>query len=202
MIDLAAVRYTGPAVDDAALLASLPSELRSFLNGVNGCVLFGGGLHVRGVCRAPNWHSLHQVWRGDDALYRRYPELSPADVPFAQDAVGDQFLLREGIVWRLAAETGAIDSTTVGFTAFMETVRRDPVEALSLWPLLQLDREGKALAPGELLSVYPPYCTAEAAQGVSVRPMPALERLKWLADFAAQIRRVPDGAPLEVHVTE
>ena len=202
MIDLAAVRYIGPPVDDLSLLGALPSELRAFYGGVNGCVLFGGGLHLRGVCRTPTWHSLAYVWRGAHALHTRYPHVTADDVPFGQDAVGDQFLLRDGIVWRLAAETGDVDSTELSFTAFMEAARADPVEFLSLWPLLQLDQEGKALQPGQLLSVYPPYCTTEAAKGVSLRAIPALERLEWLADFAAQIRAVPDGRSVNIRIAE
>lgn len=202
MIDLAAVTYTGPAIDDAALLAALPGELRSFYERVNGCILFAGGLHLRGICQAPPWHSLQHAWLGARALHTRYPILTADDIPFGEDAVGDQFVLRAGLVWRLAAETGELEPTEVGFAAFMEAARTDPVEFLSLWPLLQLDREGKALEPGQLLSVYPPYCTAESAKGVNLQPIPALERQAWLADFAAQVRAVPDGRAINLRITE
>ena len=80
----------GPPVDDAELLDALPRELRSFLERVNGFVAFDGGLHVRGACESPSWHSLRRRWQGEFALHERYPLLTDTDIPFAEDAVGDQ----------------------------------------------------------------------------------------------------------------
>ena len=71
---------------------------------------FDGGLHVHGACLDPGWHSLRHVLEGPEALYRLYSVLAPTDIPFAQDALGDQFILRQGIVHRLAAETGDLEA--------------------------------------------------------------------------------------------
>ena len=102
-MELRNVTCRGPAITDHDLLAKLPSDLRGLLEQINGFVQFGGGLHVRGACHDPAWHSLRHAWVGDAAFHRAYPAVRETDVPFAQDCVGDQFLLRDGAVVRLLA---------------------------------------------------------------------------------------------------
>ena len=57
--------YVGPPIDDPEMLERLPSEYRSLLAQANGYVAFHGGLHVRGACLIPEWHSLRAAsgWR-------------------------------------------------------------------------------------------------------------------------------------------
>lgn len=186
-MDLPGTLFAGPAVDDDKLLARLPASLQSVLSARNGFIAYGGGLHVRGACRAPAWHSLREVWLGQDALHRLYPALSSDDVPFAEDAVGDQWLLRDRTVIRLAAETGEVESLQLDLNTFLSHVKEDPVEMLGLHPLMKFMNDGSVLEPGQLLSVYPPFCTEEAAGGVTLSAVPTLERRQFLAELAQQM---------------
>src|SRR5581483_2945881 len=106
MVGLDTACFVGAQPDDNTVLARLPRDYTDFLQSINGCVVFGGGLHIRGASANPNWHSLRQVWIGEDRLSRLYPGVNADDVPFAQDCFGDQFLLRSGSVMRLHGETG------------------------------------------------------------------------------------------------
>ncbi|HXN50174.1 MAG TPA: SMI1/KNR4 family protein [Bryobacteraceae bacterium] len=200
MIDLSTATFVGSAATDCEILQMLPTDYKEFLLDVDGCVLFGGGLHIRGACESPDWHSLRQVWIGADALSSLYPSVEPIDIPFAQEACGDQFLLRSGLVTRLNAETGEITALSLTWRDFFDAATAHPIEFLSLQPLVQYSNEGGTMEPGQLLSVYPPYCSAESANGVSLRAISALERIRFLAYFAAQIRGVPDGAKLRMRV--
>jgi hypothetical protein len=199
-MELRDVTYQGPALDGATLLARLPKVYRQLLEQVNGFVKLHGGLHIRGVCTAPEWHSLSTVWEGRLVLSQHYPIVEPSDVPFGQDVVGDQFLLRGDRIYRLSAETGDLVSLGCGLMTFLEQAQRDPVGYLKLQPMLRFFNEGGRLEPGELLSVYPPFCTKESAQGVSLRAVPALERLSFLADFARQIMSLPEGSAIKIKV--
>lgn len=190
-MELAHVTYAGPPVDDEESLAALPPALRSLLSQINGFIQYDGGLHVRGACLAPEWHSLRDAWRGDDAFHRLYPDVHPTDIPIAEDCVGDQLLIRDGLVWRLWCETGELECLDASFFELLERAEQDPVEVLSMQPLLLHLEEAEPLLPGQLLSVYPPFCTRESRRGVSTRALSALERRRWLADFAAQLRGVP-----------
>lgn len=186
-MEFTGVTYVGPQADDAEVLEKLPSDLRRFLEQTNGLVAYDGGLHIRGASTEPVWHSLRHVWFGPQAFHARYPAVQADDVPFAQDAVGDQWLLRGTQVVRLEAETGDLEALDQTFSEFLQAVDAAPVDVLGLHPLLQFQSEGGAVAPGQLLNVYPPFCTKESADGVSLAAIPATERLDFLAELARQL---------------
>jgi len=181
------VTFVGSTVDDRETFDRLPPELQQFLEQANGLVAYYGGLHIRGACVEPTWNSLRVVWNGPDAFHVRYDAVDEADVPFAQDGVGDQWLLRNGKVVRLLAETGDLEETGLSFGEFLTAVEQTPIDTLGLQPLMQFQSDGGRLEPGQLLNVYPPFCTAEAAAGVSLGAVPVVERLAFLADLAAQL---------------
>jgi hypothetical protein len=196
------VTFVGPPMDDADILARLPPDFAGLLQQLNGFVQFHGGLHVRGACREPDWHSLRDAWVEENALHRLYPEVRPEDVPFGEDCMGDQFLLREGLVWRLAAETGEMESLGTSFGDFLHSAQADPVEHLSMQPLLQFQQEGGTLEPGQLLASFPPFCFNQAAEGVRLSAVQAGERRRFLADLAAKLRDLPEGGSLDFTILE
>jgi hypothetical protein len=185
--------YIGPPIDDREILDALPAELRHLLELTNGYVAYYGGLHVRGACHAPEWHSLRAAWFGENALHALFPAIKPADIPFAEDAFGDQYVLRSGAVCRLSAESGELEPLGLDLMAFDSEVRADPIGFLALAPLEAFRARGGALNPGQLLNVYPPFIAKESSSGVSYRAISALEQRRWLADLARQLRNVPDG---------
>lgn len=194
------ITFTGPQVDEERI-AGLPAPYRTLLARTNGFVAFRGGLHVRGVCDAPDWHSLAQVQSGEYALHRLFTAVCPTDVPFAQDCLGDQFLLRDGVVHRLSGESGELTSLEIDFDEFFAQAERSPVEFLMLHPLLQFENEGGQLRPEQSLMAYPPFIAAESGQDVSLSAVPKLERIAFLADIARQIAGLPDGAKIVIEFT-
>lgn len=190
--------YPGPPIDDEDIIARLPESLASMLAAQNGWIAYSGGLHVRGACLAPEWHSLRAAWEGEYALYRLFPAVSQHDIPLAEDCFGDQFLIRDGTVLRLFGETGELEELGLSWPAFLSRVEEQPVEFLDLQPLTRFSAEGGILLPGELLSAYPPFVATEG--GASLRPIPNLERRLFLADFARQIAGVEDGQQIEIVV--
>src|SRR5688572_3724648 len=127
-MDLKSITYRGPTIDDETILGLLPEELCNLLRQTNGFILYAGGLHVRGACTTPLWHSLRGVMSGELALSGLYPNVGSSDIPFAQDALGDQFVLRGGLVYRLHGETGEMESLDVGLEEFLEASQEDPIE--------------------------------------------------------------------------
>jgi hypothetical protein len=201
-MELTGITWTGPAVEDPEILAELPEDLRGVLSTINGFILFGGALHVRGAVHEPDWHSLRACWRGPDALSTLFPAVAADDVPFAQHCVGDQFLLRDGIVVRLVAETGDVESLDLPLFEFLEHACADPVTVLSPQPLMQHRLDEGELAPGMLLHAYPPFCIKPSAAGVSLRAIPAGELIRAHADLARQLASVPDGTPVRMRAGE
>jgi hypothetical protein len=193
--------FVGPPIDDAAILDMVPDEIAQAWRGQNGFLSADGGFHFRGACIAPLWHSLRFVWLGDFALHRLFPSVVTSDIPLAQDCFGDQYLLRDTHVVRLSGETGEIEQLQMGWNEFLRRVDSEPLEFLQLQNLDRFRQEGGVLLPGQLLSVYPPFVSTYEGDR-SIRAIPALERISWLADFSRQIANVPDGAQINIKVVQ
>lgn len=195
------VTFAGVPFDSSdSVLPALPDDLIGLLRQINGFIMFGGGLQVRGVCEAPDWHSLVPVVAGPTALHTLYTALRQTDVPFAQDCVADQFILRERMVHKLEAETGELESMGLSLTGFLTAAQENPVEFLGMHPLLQYQNEGGALQPGQVLHAYPPFCTKEAANGVSLRAVPVSEAIAHLGQLSRQLAALGTGAQFEIKV--
>ena len=186
--------YRGSEVTDHEIFGAAPAEYQRFLERTNGCILFDGGLHIRGAVKAPEWHSLRTVWRGELALSKLFPAVRESDVPFAQDCLGDQFLMRSGVVQKLSAESGDLESLEMGLEVFLDNAFANPVEFLSLQPLLQFMADGERLKPGQLLNAYPPFIMKEAANGVTLKAIAMFEQISFLADLARQLSGIPQGS--------
>lgn len=166
--------YPGAPLDDIAVLETIPAEYAQLLAQRNGFVAFGGGLHVRGACTGPLWHSIRTAVEGGDALQRLFPAVVPGDTPFGQDALGNQFVLRGGAVHRLAAASGAVnvlEILTRDIAGFLLRCLEDPASLLPLDELAALHAAGGRLLPGELLDL---------TDG-EPRVVPALARIRALA---------------------
>ncbi len=200
-MELSHVTFAGPPFEeDAALIAALPDNLVALLRQINGFIVLEGALHVRGVCRSPEWHGLAPVMAGPKALHALYPAVLPTDVPFAQDCVADQYLLRQRKVFKLEAETGTLVALNLSLPEFFAAVHADPLGFLAMQPLLQFQQVGGFLQPGQVLQVYPPFCTQEASKGVALSPVPASAALAFLADFARQTSTLSEGQAFSVKV--
>jgi hypothetical protein len=200
------VSFVGATLDDGsiadlALIDQLPSALQDVLRQVNGLVAFRGGFHLRGAVSAPPWHSLRLALEGPDAIHALFPAVRATDIPFAQDALGEQFLLRDEQVWRLSAEVNELEPLGQSLGEFLEEISFDP-DSLGLQPLLRFESEGGSLAPGQLLSVYPPYVMdTKSPQERSFRAVAMQDRLRFLSQLAAHVSGLPDGAPVRLEIT-
>ena len=185
-MNLSGITWSGPTIDDSALLAELPQELAELLGQANGFILHHGALHFRGASLEPAWHSLRHAWRGPESFQKLYPQILPNDIPFAQDQFGDQFLWRDGTIIRLSAETGDTEVYSPSLRVFLAEVAKDIETFLNVGLQHQLK-------PGQLLYVYPPFCTAEAAEKSSMTGIAANHVILFHADVARQIRNIPEG---------
>ena len=202
-MNLEHITYTGSEFDESSkIIEKLPDNLVSLLKQINGFIQYGGGLHLRGVCNEPEWHSIENMMIGPFSLHNSYPAITDTDIPFAEDCVGDQFLLRNRNVIKLFSETGEVEEYGFGLATFLDNASENPVEFLGMEPLLQLQNEGGGLEPSELIHVYPPFCTKEAENGVSLRAVSSSEVLLYLADFSKQISGLGEGEQIEVKLVE
>ena len=189
------ITWRGESIDDMEILRDLPPGLVRILSDTNGFILHDGALHVRGASLMPEWHSLRVAWRGPSAFHTLYESVQVADIPFAQDQVGDQFLIRDTAVLRLSAETGEVERLADGFEDFFSRVSED-IEGFLNVGLRH------AMQPGQLLLACPPFVIQESGADASLKPVRAGELILFHADLARQIRDVPDGGQVEFRVTD
>lgn len=189
------ITATGAAIDDTDILSRVPEELSLLLQEENGFILYHGGLHVRGAVISPDWHSLRHAIQSPEAFHRIYDVVLPTDIPFAQDCFGDQFLLRDGKVLRLYAETGETEETSANLESFFASISDDVFEFLGFDPDLRLE-------PGQLMHAYPPFCVERPDSGYSLKAVPALELIRFHADLAEQISHVPEGGRFRVGIVD
>jgi hypothetical protein len=110
-------------------------------------------------------------------------------------------LLRDGNVFKLCSESDDIESLGTGLFDFLQSIQNDPLEFLELQPLQNHWELGGQLQPGQLLSVMPPLVVDAGDTQHSYRAIDAMDRLRFLADLARQIRDLPDGMPLQFKVS-
>ena len=174
--------YINQEIDNMELLELLPPDMKLFYQEVNGLVAYNGGFQIRGIGTQPSWNSLEEAWNGANAFHKTYPNLSPDDIPFAQDCLGDQYVYRAGSIWQLLTETGELDDLELDFDEFIDEVTEDPVEFLALYPLLDYLDNGNELDPGELLVPSIPF-SVETEEEYTFTKQPADVRLKWLGEY-------------------
>ena len=201
-MQLSGITFRGPALSADVLPSNLPSGYMDLLRQINGFIAFDGGFHLRGLCDAPTWHSIARAWQGERSLHRFFPAVRDSDVPFGQDCLGDQFLLRGGVVHKLSAEVGEVADTGLTLHEFFDRLCADPDGFLRLHPLARFQREGGRLEPGKLLSAFPPYVAKESAEGVSLRAISADERIAFLAEMARHLSALPDGEQFRFVITK
>ncbi len=192
------LNYSGPPIDDAPILDRLPPALAAALRERNGSIGWQGVVHLRGACIEPQWHSLRNAAEGSDSFPSLYPALEPTDLAFAEEAFGDQFLLRQGAVIRLLAETGETEPCGESIASWFSALLADPETILGYEPAQALEAVGGKLEPGQLVSAYPPFCIASETVRREFKPVAALSRRGWLAGLAARMRELPDGAEIDI----
>lgn len=187
---ISGITWAGQAMDDPAILTAMPEDLVVVLRATNGFIVRHGALHVRGACLTPSWHSLRHATEGDAAFSALYDEVLRTDIPFAEDMLGDQFLLRAGRVMRLVAETGEVEEKEKSLKRFFERVEEDVAAYLNV----SLDQR---VDPGMLLSAFPPFCL-DTENGYQLKSCPSEQVIAFHADFARQIRSVGDGESVRI----
>jgi len=194
-MNISGITWRGDSVDDVEILHALPPSLVRILSDTNGFILHDGALHVRGACLTPEWHSLRAALRGPTAFHTLYESVHATDIPFAQDQVGDQFLLRDGRVCRLSGETGDIEALADSLDDFFKRAGEDIEGFLNVGM-------GHIMQPGQLLLAYPPFVFRESSGSASLKPVRAGEVILFHADLARQIRDVPDGGEVEFKIVD
>jgi len=197
---LQGVTFQGPALKDPSPLDGLPGELFEVLWQINGFVAYAGGLHLRGFVDEPNWHSFERYRSGDMALHKMFSVVEESDIPFGQDFLGNQFLLRHDEVWRLRSDTGEATGLAVGLAEFFDACKKDPIDFLGLELLAEYHQLHGMLEPGDLVHTMPPLCLRRDDKKLAMKSVPIDNALSFLAVFAKQVAEAPEGETVHLEL--
>ena len=195
-MNLNGITWEAGGSTDTVLLGFLPEELRDIIEPTGGFILHHGAIHFRGCTFEPAWNSLRPIYHGNQSLKTLYPTVDIDDVPFAQDQLGDQYLLRGVEVVHLDAETGEIKRFARCLTEFVDGIQADIEDYLNV-------SLSHRLMPGQGLHASPPFCVSDPLGGrSSLRAIPILELIQFHADLARQIADVPEGGTIQFSVVD
>ena len=194
-MNISGITWQGESIDDPEILRELPPDLTRILKDINGFILHNGALHIRGASIKPEWHSLRTALRGPTAFHSLYEQVEATDAPFAQDQLGDQYLLRNDSVYRLSGETGEIEPLVDSLNDFFRAVAEDIETFLNIGL-------GHSMQPGQLLLAIPPFVVRTSDARASLKPVSAGEVILFHSDLARQIRDIPDGGSIEFTTTD
>ena len=176
--------YQGPELVEDDFFEQLPEEYQALLKKTSGLIAFNGGLHLRGCCVKPLWHSLKFICQGSFALYKVFKSVEKEDIPFGQDAYGNQFIFREKLICRVNTETDNCEELNINFTEFLLNVEMQGTEFLNLNLLGRFIEHEGFWTPGNLLSLYPPITRNKTDSEIQMKSIPMFERYRFLSQLA------------------
>ena len=174
---------------------------RRLLELANGAFLHGHALHLFGACAGPPWHSL-SAWNAPDGWRRGYGSDTDGLTFFAEDAFGDQFAYsgRGGEVVSFEAELGRIIPAAPTFVDWLEEMIERPRAVLPVDVMEAQEIEHKHHRPGTQLFAYPPLCTAESREDVTIGHVDAIEAMRFRGQLALQLRAMPPGSRVKIEI--
>lgn len=199
------VAVAGPPCGAAAPAAlhggRLVQELAGLLSRRNGFYAFESALHVLPSDPAAGRHGI-QGWN-DHGLWRdAYGDLAEGHLFFAEDIFGVQFSVRDDAVWSFDPETGGAEEMASSIEGWAALLLAD-YEMLTGFPLAHEWQEANGpLPPGSRLVPTVPFVLGGEFSVRNLHLLDAVTGMRLRADIALQIRDLPDGAQVRLHVDE
>jgi hypothetical protein len=167
----------------------------------NGFYAFDGALHVlsdigdeleRGVVA---WND-RLLWRAD------YDGMADDAGFFAEDVFGVQFCLRGGAVFTFDPETGRFEMTAKSIDEWFSRIVDDS-NTLTGWPIArEWNRIYGPVPRGKRLVPTIPFVLGGELTIANLKPLDAVDGMKFRASIARQIKDLPEGAKVELKVID
>jgi hypothetical protein len=177
------ISYSGPEIDDFETFVLLPDYLKDFFLKKNGFIIRTGFFHIRGCVKEPKWHSLKEIWLGENKLSDLFQSINKNDIPIAQNCLGDQFFLRHNIIHLLKSEYDEIENLRIDFHQFIKEMFELAPEDLDVKKMQNI-----ILEPGQLINADPPL-VFKSPIGYSFKAIDAIEQIKNLSKLSKILKK-------------
>jgi hypothetical protein len=174
-------------------------NLGPLLELANGFYAFEQALHVFADVSNSNEKGLFD-WNNETLWRRDYDGMADNAVFFAEDVFGTQFCIREGGVATFDPETGRFEKMAADVEAWAGAVCED----YQFWTGHKVAHEWQAkhgsIALGARLIPKVPFVLGGEYSTENLHPLEAVKAMRYRASIAVQIRDLPDGSPVVLHV--
>ena len=102
---------------------------------------------------------------------------------------------------QLCAETGEIIDLDCDLKTFLNRIRSNSHDYLSLQQIKQLNEMGLTIANGQLFNVFPPFIFDSQTER-SYKPISAMEQIEFLKDLYKQTKDLEEGQSIELTIRE
>jgi hypothetical protein len=177
------ISYSGPEIDDFETFDLLPDYLKDFFLKKNGFIIRTGIFHIRGCVKEPKWHSLKEIWLGENKLSNLFQSINKNDIPIAQNCLGDQFFLRHNIIHLLKSEYDEVENLKIDFIQFIEEMNELAPEEIDVRKMQNI-----ILEPGQLINSDPPLAL-KSPIGYSFKAIDAIEQIKNLSKLSRLLKK-------------
>ncbi len=200
-MNLPDIIYENFEITDRETLGLMAKELKEFYLEQNGIVAFQGGMQFRGCLTSPTYLSIREIWKGKSKLFGTYHKVEEQDIPIAQDAFGDQYLDRDGRIYKLSGETGELENLELSFDEFVREIEQNGIQFLGIEPIYDLEDAGINLKPDQMMNVYPPFMMKSEGQR-SFRPVPTNEQIAFLKSLYLQTKDLDEDQQIRIRIRE
>lgn len=161
-------------------------------------LIAGGAIRVFGRVggRLPSLEDWNAPRRWRDA----FDGLADGPPFIAESFLGEQYRIVDGEVVRWNPETGQQEPCGASIGDWLTLVRFDPSAEVPLWLLEDWRRLHGILPPGHHLAPSVPFVLGGGYDLSNLYPLAAVSDLRWRAQLATQLRDMPDGAEVRLHV--
>ncbi len=161
-------------------------------------LIAGGAIRVFGATgtRLPSveqWN-VASLWRD------KYDGLADGPPFVAESFMGEQYRMADGEVVRWNPETGEHDRSGRALDEWLALVRSDASAEVPTWLLREWEAIHGPLPPNEHLAPSVPIVLGGSYALSNLYSIAAVADLRWRAQLAAQLRDLPDGADVRLHV--
>jgi hypothetical protein len=178
------------------------AELAELLGERNGWYAFESALHVFGSGPGGRDHTTVERWNDPATWVSHYDGMADGYLFFAEDVFGSQFAIRDDTVVTFDPETGEPDRLASGIEDWADQILSE-YDVLTGYPVAHEWQQRHGPLPlGRRLVPKTPFVLGGAFTVDNVYALDSVEGMRLRGDIACQLRDVPDGSTVEIHVTE
>ncbi len=140
------------------------------------------------------------VWNEASGWKRHYTDVPVPDVVIAESFLGEQYAVVDSVVVRWDPETGETESKGLSEGGWIAAMEDDPSVDAPVWLLQAWELANGALPLTQHLAPKVPFVLGGEFELGNMYAADAGSDLAWRAQLAQQIRDLPDGAEVTLHV--